>query len=1146
MNAIEFYNVWEKYRIKFIKEEKVHWEEIWALEDISFKLNTGEVLGIIGQNGAGKTTLLKLIAGMLMPDKGKIDVEGRVAMLMELGAGFNPEFTGRENVTLNARIYGFDEEALNQQMEKIVEFAGLGSFIDAPVKYYSQGMYTRLAFALAIHVNPDILLIDDILAVGDEEAQQKCINKIFELKQSGKTIVLVSHDMNMINRLCNRVILLHKSRIVKDGLPQQVIQHYLETVGDKRGITVLEKDDLRVAFNNGKLNFSYNDGLLTKGTGAFVSFLLPEVNLWSSSSNLSWQIKSSGINEIIAEGRSHEEAVSLIWKIQIEEKQLQCKVELKDEALKDAHMNFFLISDYKEWVSLEKEGEFPVFAHKLNWKEIDFSSHKYSMLGLIPDAQNYKLPFLAFEIEDNRDCCFKLFNTGYEQESRVIQLPLSGNETISAIIKFFPERDEFEDYIKQERQKLLLRQQEEEVRLRASRSIKSDDLYLFADLEARSLRLYFKDKEITRSPGLHISFLSNGSWHDTSSCDWQVRKEDETLHLNFTWKELQFTSKCTLYFKDNSLIWQAECDYAGSFDLDPLKFGLLLIPEYRKFFCGHQEGKFPEEFSIWQDIPLQDVCPGLFGLKKENILPAVTLKNKNNFTCVIQNSDAVFSCRGLQLCLHKDITKDKNFSFDTEIAFLGNESSINKYLIEKKELWLLRKKTEEELIYAKRNISQGAFRLFADTETKILRLYYMDEEITQNKGLYATVYNADTKRWFHSYEAEWEVEKISEEELVLSFNYEELLLTEIWTLCFKEENSLEFNIKFKAEKPLLLNNRNVSLEIKDKFKNWFTAYEKGDFSVNKYIADFCPIRLKDHRVSRVILDSGSNTRIPRLFFEASSQPDKRILGINKLRKDTQEEYICLDFSLVVSRNERTVKPGTHTYFQGKIILGKDIKLEKENLFTKSVEFAKNDLKFIFDRGRGKVFLGEKELTSGLGLYTAVRSLGIWLDSYQATWMVNKKEDNKIIVCGDWPFIPISQIWQIKLIDKNSIFCKVDMEVYEDMSLEVEQVNLMLSPEYKAWIIPDVNNGGFLDEYSQYYDFSPFRFWYGKADKIVVTSDCFPKITFESEVKNDYLRAVIENTDDLHQARRVQYQKINVNKTQPGKYLYFQGIIKLEI
>ena len=164
MKAIAFEGVWEKYKIKFIHDNRVSWEEVWALEDINFEVNKGDILGVIGQNGAGKTTLLKLIAGKLITDKGKIYVSGRVSVLMELGAGFNPEFTGRENIVFNANTYGIKSDILAKRIEEVIDFSELGRFIDAPVKYYSQGMFMRLAFALAIFVEPDILLIDDILS----------------------------------------------------------------------------------------------------------------------------------------------------------------------------------------------------------------------------------------------------------------------------------------------------------------------------------------------------------------------------------------------------------------------------------------------------------------------------------------------------------------------------------------------------------------------------------------------------------------------------------------------------------------------------------------------------------------------------------------------------------------------------------------------------------------------------------------------------------------------------------------------------------------------------------------------------------------------------------------------------------------------
>lgn len=190
-------------------------EWFWALENVSFDVKQGETIGIVGPNGSGKSTLLKLIAGVSMPTKGKIRVKGRIAPLIELGAGFHPELTGRENVYLNGVILGMKRKEIDQKFKEIVDFAELWEFIDQPVKHYSSGMYLRLAFAVAVHTDPDILLVDEILAVGDKDFQKKCMEKIKTYISSGGILLFVSHDMNLINEICNRVVSLEKGRVVK-------------------------------------------------------------------------------------------------------------------------------------------------------------------------------------------------------------------------------------------------------------------------------------------------------------------------------------------------------------------------------------------------------------------------------------------------------------------------------------------------------------------------------------------------------------------------------------------------------------------------------------------------------------------------------------------------------------------------------------------------------------------------------------------------------------------------------------------------------------------------------------------------------------------------------------------------------------------
>jgi ABC-type polysaccharide/polyol phosphate transport system ATPase subunit len=198
----------------------------WALKDVSFKLEKGETIGVIGRNGSGKSTLLKLMAGVSKPTKGSTKVEGRVAPLIELGAGFHPELTGRENVFLNGVILGMRRKEIAEKMDEIVSFAELQDFIDQPIKHYSSGMYLRLAFSVAIHVHADILLLDEILAVGDAVFQQKCREKMKEMQSKNKTIVLVSHDANLVKSFCSKVIWLDRGELKMFDETEKVFEKY--------------------------------------------------------------------------------------------------------------------------------------------------------------------------------------------------------------------------------------------------------------------------------------------------------------------------------------------------------------------------------------------------------------------------------------------------------------------------------------------------------------------------------------------------------------------------------------------------------------------------------------------------------------------------------------------------------------------------------------------------------------------------------------------------------------------------------------------------------------------------------------------------------------------------------------------------------
>ena len=220
-------------KANILKEKMLFWnrnrkEKREVLKDINLTIKNGEAVGLIGVNGSGKSTLLKLMTKIIYPNKGKITTNGKLTSLLELGAGFHPDFSGRENIYFNASIFGLTRKQIDERINDIIEFSELGSYIDNPVRTYSSGMYMRLAFAVAINVDADILLVDEVLAVGDQHFQEKCIAKMKELKEQGKTMVFVTHSLGTVKDFCNRAVWLNNGVIKMDGNPEEVIDAYLK------------------------------------------------------------------------------------------------------------------------------------------------------------------------------------------------------------------------------------------------------------------------------------------------------------------------------------------------------------------------------------------------------------------------------------------------------------------------------------------------------------------------------------------------------------------------------------------------------------------------------------------------------------------------------------------------------------------------------------------------------------------------------------------------------------------------------------------------------------------------------------------------------------------------------------------------------
>jgi ABC-type polysaccharide/polyol phosphate transport system ATPase subunit len=221
-----------------IRKRRTTYHEFEAVKHVSFQISKGEVVGIIGRNGSGKSTILKLVAGVYAPTSGRVEVNGSIAPLIELGAGFHHELTGRENILLNGLLLGLTKRQVQEREAKIIEFAELGEFIDSPIKQYSSGMYMRLAFSVATEVDPDILIVDEILAVGDGGFREKCFDRIRQFRDAGKTIIMVSHDMGTMSSFCGRLLLIHHGRLVEEGEPSRVVACYEELLANPEPVMV--------------------------------------------------------------------------------------------------------------------------------------------------------------------------------------------------------------------------------------------------------------------------------------------------------------------------------------------------------------------------------------------------------------------------------------------------------------------------------------------------------------------------------------------------------------------------------------------------------------------------------------------------------------------------------------------------------------------------------------------------------------------------------------------------------------------------------------------------------------------------------------------------------------------------------------------
>ena len=562
---------------------------VTALDGISFTVEQGESLGIIGANGSGKSTLLKIIAGVTVPTEGTVRVDGRVSSLLELGAGFHPMLTGRENVYLNAGILGMRHAQVDEVFDQILEFAGIGDFIDYPIGTYSSGMYVRLGFAVAAYTNPDIFLIDEVLSVGDAEFQRKCRTRIGELMEMGKTIVFVSHDLSIVNSLCQRVILLSRGKLVLRDTPSKTIDFYLRQSGEAKGVHAMSEGNVEAIFSNGRISLYKDQEELTSPMG-FTS-RMHHLGNWHASVEADWEVVERGDRSCVARGRLEKLPVEFVWSIRIDDGEVVWSVSIDcAEALPldTLEILFMFPTDYDRVFYDEASDAAPeVTPEDTRWVAVR-SPELLCNTAAIVDDEN-ELPPISLVLETKRaNLRGSWWNSDFMTHSRGFLVeeyfgkhaaPLGeGRHEILTTRISVPESSE----------KLL-----EDTRRQATRqTIESGGFR--ARFDRGKLILSYEGKPLTVSAHLYSSLLIGGIWNDSLSYQWEsLERPGDSLRVRGRSRRFPVGQEWTVRPAEGGIALEIWLDVSEPLDVREHQTSILLNDGFTNWRIGGESGEFP-------------------------------------------------------------------------------------------------------------------------------------------------------------------------------------------------------------------------------------------------------------------------------------------------------------------------------------------------------------------------------------------------------------------------------------------------------------------------------------------------------------------------------------------------------------------------
>lgn len=594
-----------------------------ALKAVNLAIDRGEAVGLIGANGSGKSTLLKVIAGVTAPSQGHVVVEGRVASLLELGAGFHPILTGRENVYLNAALLGVRRKTVRELFDAIVAFSELEDFIDQPVDTYSSGMFVRLAFSVAIHANPDVFLVDEVLAVGDEAFQRKCRQRIGELREEGKTILFVSHDLGLVNALCDRVYLLDHGQVLDRGAARATIDYYLRRVGAEQGVHTMQAGPLEAIFSNGRLSLFHDLEPITPPAGWTLQ--ANALGAWHGANAADWEVTDRGPTRCTARGRAARLPIVWEWSIALEDDTITWRIACRCERPTEVDLiaaDLHLANTYSHWLYADLEGAFPAHAPEdTDRTRVAASEEGARIVGAFPAASDDATPPLVIDVDEGQlPLRLAWANTDYIGAARILEVsahvppdarPLPEGDTIVATVRarVVPDAD-------------------------AARAAAALDRTIVAgQLEARFVRgtLELRHEGRAVSHLLHgwASLHANHLWHDSHDLRWFSPEHDgESMRITGASRRLPLQQAWEITPDGEGRIsvsvW---LDVASSLRIHEHHFSLMLPDAYDRWRTTHEQGDFrpiPRDQADWVHLN-EDYPEGGSIMAYGPMRPAITL-----------------------------------------------------------------------------------------------------------------------------------------------------------------------------------------------------------------------------------------------------------------------------------------------------------------------------------------------------------------------------------------------------------------------------------------------------------------------------------------------------------------------------------------